>query len=113
MSSPALSRGLASPLVARPSHAVPPPPDAVCFDISSSPGDGRARLEVIFDKPRPPDDWTCQLIFQRRVARERLAIEVEEIDGGHMVAMSNPAVLADRLEAYRLEVEGEGREAGR
>jgi pimeloyl-ACP methyl ester carboxylesterase len=40
--------------------------------------------------------------FQRRVARERLAIDIEEIDGGHMLAMSNPAVLADRLEAYRL-----------
>jgi pimeloyl-ACP methyl ester carboxylesterase len=49
------------------------------------------------------------LDFQRRVARERLAIEVEEIDGGHMVAMSNPAALADRLEAYRLEVQGEWR----
>jgi pimeloyl-ACP methyl ester carboxylesterase len=44
--------------------------------------------------------------FQRRVARERLAIDVEGIDGGHMVAMSNPAALADRLEAYRLEVQG-------
>ena len=49
-------------------------------------------------------DRMFPLDFQRRVARERLAIEVEEIDGGHMVAMSNPAVLADRLEAYRLEI---------
>ena len=39
-----------------------PPPEAVCFDIASSQGDGRARLEVIFDKPRPLDDWTCELI---------------------------------------------------
>jgi hypothetical protein len=30
-----------------------------------------------------------------------------------MVAMSNPAVLADWLEAYRLEVQGEGRDGGR
>ena len=58
-------------------------------------------------------DRMFPLDFQRRVARERLAIEVDEIDGGHMVAMSNPAVLADRLEAYRLEVQGEGRDAGR
>ena len=50
-------------------------------------------------------DRMFPLDFQRRVARERLAIEVEEIDGGHMVAMSNPAGLADRLEAYRLEVQ--------
>ena len=57
-------------------------------------------------------DRMFPLDFQRRVARERLGIEVDEIDGGHMVAMSNPAVLADRLEAYRLEVQGDGRDAG-
>ena len=50
------------------------------------------------------DDRMFPLDFQRRVARERLAVEVDEIDGGHMIAMSNPAVLADRLEAYRLEL---------
>ena len=54
-------------------------------------------------------DRMFPLAFQRRIARERLAIEVEEIDGGHMVALSNPAVLADRLEAYRLELQGERR----
>jgi hypothetical protein len=66
--------------------------------------------------PSSPHRWAASpfpLDFQRRVARERLAIEVEEIDGGHMVAMSNPAVLADRLEAYRLEALGEGRDAAR
>ena len=54
-------------------------------------------------------DRMFPLDFQRRVARERLGIDLDEIDGGHMVAMSNPAALADRLEAYRLEVRGEGR----
>jgi hypothetical protein len=44
------------------------------------------------------------LKFQQRIARERLGLEVDEIDGGHMVAMSNPAELADRLEAYRVDV---------
>jgi pimeloyl-ACP methyl ester carboxylesterase len=53
-------------------------------------------------------DRMFPLDFQRRVARERLGIEVDEIDGGHMVAMSNPAALADRLEACRLEVQREG-----
>jgi pimeloyl-ACP methyl ester carboxylesterase len=47
-------------------------------------------------------DRMFPLDFQRRVARERLGLEVDEIDGGHMVAMSNPAELAERLEAYRL-----------
>lgn len=48
-------------------------------------------------------DRMFPLDFQRRVARERLGIELDEIDGGHMVAMSDSAALADRLEAYRLE----------
>jgi pimeloyl-ACP methyl ester carboxylesterase len=43
-------------------------------------------------------DRLFPLAFQRRVARERLSIDVEEIDGGHMLALSNPAGLADRLE---------------
>jgi len=49
-------------------------------------------------------DRMFPLAFQSRIARQRLGLEVDEIDGGHMVAMSNPAELADRLEAYRLEV---------
>jgi pimeloyl-ACP methyl ester carboxylesterase len=50
-------------------------------------------------------DRLFPLDFQRRVARERLAIDVEEIDGGHMLALSNAAGLADRLEAYRLDAQ--------
>jgi pimeloyl-ACP methyl ester carboxylesterase len=46
-------------------------------------------------------DRMFPLEFQRRIARERLGLEVDEIDGGHMVAMSNPREVADRLEAYR------------
>jgi pimeloyl-ACP methyl ester carboxylesterase len=51
--------------------------------------------------------------FQRRVARERLGLEVELVDGGHMVAMSKPAEVADRLEAFRLEVQVDGRDLAR
>jgi hypothetical protein len=53
------------------------------------------------------------LDFQRRIARERLGLEVDEIDGGHMVALSHPAELADHLEVFRREVHGERRAAGR
>jgi pimeloyl-ACP methyl ester carboxylesterase len=49
-------------------------------------------------------DRMFPLEFQRRVARIRLALEVDDIEGGHMVAMSNPRELADHLEAYRLGV---------
>jgi pimeloyl-ACP methyl ester carboxylesterase len=56
-------------------------------------------------------DRMFPLDFQRRVARERLGLEVDEIDGGHMVAMSHPGELADRLEAFRREVQRERRGA--
>lgn len=45
-------------------------------------------------------DRVFPLEFQRRIARERLGLEVDEIEGGHMVALSNPGPLADRLETY-------------
>ena len=42
-------------------------------------------------------DRMFPLEFQRRIARERLGLDVDEIDGGHMVAMSHPGELADCL----------------
>jgi pimeloyl-ACP methyl ester carboxylesterase len=38
--------------------------------------------------------------FQRRVARERLGLSVDEMPGGHLVALSQPNELATRLVAY-------------
>lgn len=46
------------------------------------------------------DDRFFPLEFQRRVARERLGLDVDDVPGGHLVAVSNPAGVADRLEAY-------------
>lgn len=74
------------------------------------------------DQPWPLDAWPdvpthvlagrhdrmFPLVLQRRVARERLGIQVDVIDGGHMVAISSPAALADRLEGYRLAAPDEG-----
>lgn len=57
-------------------------------------------------------DRMFPLDFQRRIARERLGLEVDEIDGGHMVALSNPRALADRLEAYRRAAREDRRDAG-
>lgn len=45
-------------------------------------------------------DRIFPLGFQRRIARERLGLEVDEIDGGHMMALSNPSILADHLDSY-------------
>jgi pimeloyl-ACP methyl ester carboxylesterase len=49
------------------------------------------------------DDRLFPLEFQRRVVRERLGLDVDVIPGGHLVALSQPEVLADRLESYRRE----------
>jgi alpha/beta hydrolase family protein len=46
------------------------------------------------------DDHLLPPGFVRRVARERLGVTPDEIDGGHTPALSRPAELADRLEAY-------------
>jgi pimeloyl-ACP methyl ester carboxylesterase len=46
------------------------------------------------------DDRFFPLDFQRGVARERLGAEVDVVPGGHLVALSRPAELADRLASY-------------
>jgi pimeloyl-ACP methyl ester carboxylesterase len=46
------------------------------------------------------DDRFFPIEFQQRVARERLGKELEEIPGGHLVALSNAEVLTERLLAY-------------
>ena len=43
------------------------------------------------------DDRFFPLELQRRVARERQGLEVEEIPGGHLAALSEPEALAARL----------------
>jgi pimeloyl-ACP methyl ester carboxylesterase len=52
------------------------------------------------------DDRLYPADLQRRVARERLGIEPDEIDGGHLVALSRPTELAERLDAYGRELTG-------
>jgi pimeloyl-ACP methyl ester carboxylesterase len=75
---------------------------------------GRDQVSKEWDEPWPrpahPDVPTRVLLarddrfftpdFQRRVARERLGIEPDEIDGPHCVPLSHPAELADRLATY-------------
>jgi len=47
------------------------------------------------DRFFPPD-------FQRRMAEERLGMSVDEMDGGHMAALSRPKETADVLERLRV-----------
>ena len=46
------------------------------------------------------DDRFFPLEFQRRVARERLGTDADEVPGGHLAALSRPAELTDRLLGY-------------
>ena len=47
------------------------------------------------------DDRLFPAAWSRRVARERLGLEPDEIAGGHCPALSRPRELARHLEAYR------------
>ena len=107
-------------------QAVAPPPDAVCFDVPASKGDSHARLEVIFDKPRPLDDWTCQLIeaatqlssmvleLERALGRGRFASLNRSTDGAAPLIGSSEAIrrVRERIERvaatdFTVLIEGE------
>jgi pimeloyl-ACP methyl ester carboxylesterase len=79
---------------------------------------GRAQSEARLHEPSPLRSWPdvptrivlCRddrvfpASFLRRVARERLGITPDEIEGGHTPALSRPKELAALLETYRLSV---------
>jgi pimeloyl-ACP methyl ester carboxylesterase len=46
------------------------------------------------------DDRFFPIDFQRRLARERLRVTVDELAGGHLLALSNPRGLVDQLLDY-------------
>src|ERR1700752_1814888 len=82
--------------------------------LRAGPKQPREEAETVFAEPcrfeRWPDipvrvlagqdDRFFPTEFQRRVARERLAKDLEDIPGGHLVALSNPQGLTERLVAY-------------
>lgn len=45
----------------------------------------------------PRDDRLFPLAFQRRVARDRLGLEIDQMPGGHLPMLSRPDELAERL----------------
>jgi pimeloyl-ACP methyl ester carboxylesterase len=47
-------------------------------------------------------DRLFPLSFMQRLARERLGVEPDVLDSGHLPALSRPEALAERLEAHRL-----------
>lgn len=50
------------------------------------------------------NDRFFPVLFQRRVALDRLQMDVEVLPGGHLVALSNPEELADRLLRLQPEI---------
>ena len=84
-------------------------PEAVRREAFSQPDPGQS--DTPFMQPWPLEGWPdvatevvqgrddrlFPLEFQRRVVRERLGLDVEELPGGHLVALSYPQPLADRL----------------
>ena len=90
-------------------HDVPP----AVTDAAFARGEPR-QSEAIFQSPCAISAWPAvptrvlagrddrffPIAFQRRVARERLRLGVDEMPGGHLVAFSQPAELAARLIAY-------------
>ncbi len=89
------------------------PPELVAEARTRSRGQSEARLgepSPLRAWPSVPtrvllcrDDHLLPPAFVRRVARERLGITPDEIDGGHTPALSRPHELADRLAAYAAE----------
>jgi alpha-beta hydrolase superfamily lysophospholipase len=87
-------------------HDVPPDVTEEAFTAAPTPPPS-----AIFAQPWPLKAWPdvptrflqgaedrfFPLEFQRRVVRERLGLEVEELPGGHLVALSRPRELAEAL----------------
>jgi|SRR5947209_7942267 len=90
-------------------HDVPP-------DVAAeSANHVRQQSGTPFSEPRPMPAWPdvptrfvlgrddrfFPADFQRRVAKERLWLTPDEIDSGHLPALSRPQELVERLESYR------------
>ncbi|MEV0272740.1 alpha/beta hydrolase [Hamadaea sp. NPDC050747] len=87
-------------------HDVPPEVTA-----EATAGTPTGPSETLFTEPWPLDAWPdvpttflqgvddrfFPLEFQRRLVRRRLGLDVEEIPGGHLVALSRPDALVHRL----------------
>lgn len=107
--------------------AAPDPNDMRAFALHDTPRELAAELlahhrvdqsDTPFEKPWPlkawPDVPTKVLLsrddhffpveFLRRLAKDRLGITADDMDGDHFPMLGHPTELAERLETYRLEV---------
>jgi pimeloyl-ACP methyl ester carboxylesterase len=88
-------------------HDLPPE----LTDVMRSDPDAAAEGPAVFGQPWPLDAWPdvattvlsgrddrlFPVALQQRVARDRLGLEVEMLPGGHLIALSQPITLTDRL----------------
>lgn len=95
-------------------HDVPPQMAAEAFARGE-----RRQSQTPFHEPWPMTSWpnvpTRFLLgrydrlfpadFMRRTVRDRLGIVPDEIESGHLPALSHPQELVERLEAYRKDVQ--------
>ena len=79
--------------------------------LASGEVSGGPEADIAFGQPCAIDRWPdvptrvvsgredrlFPLEFQRRLARDRLGLEVDVVPGGHLAALSYPAALADQL----------------
>ena len=82
------------PAVARDSESYQGAPGAGMF---AEPWPLEAWPEVPTRVLVPRGDRLFPLDFQRRVTRERLGLQIDEMDGGHVPMLSRPRELAQRL----------------
>jgi pimeloyl-ACP methyl ester carboxylesterase len=87
------------------------PPEITSAAMSAGPG---VELDGVFAQPWPLERWPdvptvflqgrddrfFPIGFQRRVVAERLGLPVEELPGGHLIALSRPVELAAALQAH-------------
>lgn len=96
-------------------HDVPPDVVAAALERGEKP-QSQTPFEQVWPLRRWPDVPTRFLLcrhdrlfpadFQRRVVRQRLGIVPDELDSGHLPALSSPAELTRRLLAYHAELPG-------
>ncbi|WP_245675519.1 alpha/beta fold hydrolase [Micromonospora halophytica] len=93
-------------------------------DVAARMHDGPQESDAVFVRPNPLRDWPhvpTRVIsgrddrffpadFQRRLAADRLGVHPDELPGGHLLALSRPHLLAEKLQSFTA---GQKRKSGR
>lgn len=80
----------------------PPPPEQADKPFEEFPLERWPNVPIRFVQGR--DDRFSPIEYQRTVVRDRLGIDLDELPGGHLLALSQPNALADLLDRYVSEL---------